>query len=628
MLVTGKPGLLTVDRGGQRTTALDLRARICADGERGLLGVAVDPAFSSNHFVYLYYTRRVRGSCGVSPFPQSRVGRFVLRNDDTIEPSSEKVILAHLVSPQHNHLAGDLEFGADRLLYVSVGDGVCSLKPPKGCGPLNRNSQDRSVPLGKILRVDRNGRPPATNPYAANPRARRCTPAGRVQGGTGPCKEIFALGLRNPFRIARKHGTSTFYVNDVGLDTWEEVNRLRRGRNYGWNVREGNCRRASTTQCGQVAPYVTPIHAYRHTDCRSVTGGAFVPAGLWPGFDGAYLFADFACGRVFRLDRDQNGKLVRRLFLSGLQGPTHLRFGPSEGTLALYYASFYGNAVRRVALTRTNTAPVASFGYRPEGRVLAFNGGASSDPDLGDAVTRWHWDFGDGVTVESTRPDVTHTYATTGPFQVTLTVTDRAGADSVPVTRTVHSGEHPPLLEITNPAPTTRFSVGQQVNLSAVASDPEDGAIAGSSISWMVRLHHGNHSHPYLGPAAGSSLGTTYPAPENLPAAATSYLVATATVSDSRGISTTVQQRLLPRTVRLRFDSKPRGAGLVVQGTRQKTRFAVVSWAGYRFPVRAPDQRIGASAYTFRRWTDGGGQRRVILTPATTTDYTAVFRRR
>ncbi|MGH3362819.1 MAG: PQQ-dependent sugar dehydrogenase, partial [Nocardioides sp.] len=243
MLVISKPGrLFVVDEGVPNQLALDITRRVCNVKELGLVGIAVDPAFATNHFVYLYYTRRGGGTCtddGASNLV-NRVGRFVLGEDNTIERASERVIVDHIEAPGAHHVAGDLEFGADGYLYISVGDGLCTVVGPLHCGRLNSNSQKRRVPQGKILRVGRLGVPARTNPYVGTRGARRCTDPDGVPAGTGPCKEIFALGFRNPFRFARKPGTSTFYVNDVGAHTWEEVDRLAKGANYGWNVREGH----------------------------------------------------------------------------------------------------------------------------------------------------------------------------------------------------------------------------------------------------------------------------------------------------------------------------------------------------------------------------------------------------
>jgi len=629
MVITSKPGRVVVrHEDGTRTTALDISARVCGDHERGLVGVAVDPAFAANGYVYLYYTHKVRGSCGgAGPFPANRVSRFVLGADDTIAPSSEKVLLDHIVSPEGHHIAGDLEFGTDGFLYVSVGDGVCSLVHRTRCGPTNDNSQRLRVPHGKILRVTRGGRPAASNPYAGARGSRWCTRPSCVPPGIGPCKEIYASGFRNPFRFARKPGTSLFYVNDVGLHTWEEVDLLRKGRNYGWNDREGHCRRDSATDCGPVRGFTNPIHAYRHGDCRSITGGAFVPADVWPGWGGSYLYSDFSCGKIFRLQRTADGSLRRSTFVSGASGPVHLRFGPDGNQTSLYYLSYFTDTVHRISRSTTNTPPVADFAYRPDGLTVSFSGAASRDPD-GDRITTWAWEFGDGSTAETTTPTLTHSYAAEGPVQVTLTVVDSRGQASVATSRTVHVGEHPPELEITAPGPDARFAVGQTVALTAQASDVEDGTLPGSAITWSLRLRHGNHFHPYLGPVAGGSVTTTYPAPEDLVAARTSRLVVTATAEDSRGLTTTVTRALLPRVAELTFRTSPSGGRLVVGGTARATPLTVQSWVGYVFQVRAPDQRINGVPSVFRRWSDEGARQHDIRTPAVATEYVARFRER
>jgi hypothetical protein len=182
-------------------------------------------------------------------------------------------------------------------------------------------------------------------------------------------------------------------------------------------VREGHCRRASTTDCGPAGRFTNPIHDYRHRDdCRSITGGAFVPAGVWPGWDGSYLYGDFACGRIFRLVPRADGGFGRSTFMSGADGPVHLRFGPH--------------------------------------------------PDSGDRIIRWAWDFGDGTSAATTTPRTSHTYAAEGPMQVGLTVTDSRGQSSTTTFKTVHAGEHPPTVSITRPGPDARFAVGQTVDLT------------------------------------------------------------------------------------------------------------------------------------------------------------------
>ena len=437
------------------------------------------------------------------------------------------------------------------------------------------------------------------------------------------------MGFRNPFRFARMPGTSTFYVNDVGSHTWEEVNRLARGKNYGWNVREGLCQRDSTSGCGTVAGYTNPIHAYQHTaECRSITGGAFVPDGLWPGFDGAYLYADYSCGRIFKLVESSPGKFTRSRFMTGIGGPVQLRFGPHGDSQALYYLNLHDAGIHRVEMVDTNTAPVAEFSYVPDGTAVSLSGAASADPDSGDNVVSWRWDFGDGQTTVTDVPEVTHTYAAEGPFDVTLTVTDSRGLESAPVTRTVHSGEHPPAVTITTPDPAARFAVGQRFTLSATATDPEDGNLAGTSISWTIRRQHANHFHPFRGPEAGESLTDIYPEPEDLEAAADSWLTVSATATDSNGLQTTVSQNLLPDKVGLRFATRPQGGRVAIEGLRVKTPTVVVSWARHAIPVGAPTQRIDGRRHVFQRWSDGKPREHVIVTPRLDRTYIAYFRRR
>lgn len=362
MLVTQDSGQLRVVQRGQllETPALDLSSRLCVAGERGLLGVAVDPNFERNQYVYLYWTHNAHGYCGqgTDAAPENRVTRVTLGDDNVVVPGSERVIIDHLLAQRYSHNAGDLHFGADGLLYISVGDGACVIDDPTRCGAANTNSRRLDIPHGKILRVTRLGRIPSDNPYADAADARRC---GRPIGpdtGDGPCAETFALGFRNPFRFALRPGTNHFWVNDVGNSTWEEINRLRPGRDYGWNVREGHCVVASTTDCGPT-PYQNPLHDYSHaaTQCGSITGGAFVPENLWATpFSGSYLFADYVCGTIFRLDPQPGGGWTQEPVLTDLGAPVHLEFGPWRRTRALYYLEYANGEVRRLSMSDTTSS--------------------------------------------------------------------------------------------------------------------------------------------------------------------------------------------------------------------------------------------------------------------------------
>ncbi len=355
LLITSQSGKLYVLKNGTLTLARTLRA-ICSDSERGLLGVAVDPKFAQNRYIYLYYTANVSGSCAQnSPqSPVNRVIRFVLPDTNVIT-SGPFTLIANIPSPNGNHNGGDLQFGPGGQLFVSTGDGGCDPAGDSGCAAQNDAAQAKNLLSGKILRVTPTGEVPSFNPFVgAN--SVRCGPTGGTSAGK-VCGEIYALGLRNPYRMAFNPNTSTtsFYINDVGQNDREEIDLGIKGANYGWNMREGICKTGSSTDCGAPPAGLTnPVFDYARSGtfsgCRSVSGGAVVPNGLWPTpYGNTYLFADFICGKIFRLTRNSGGTSVS-VFASGLGGVVHLAFGTYAGNRALYYTTYAGGGqIRRIS---------------------------------------------------------------------------------------------------------------------------------------------------------------------------------------------------------------------------------------------------------------------------------------
>jgi glucose/arabinose dehydrogenase len=373
LLIASRPGELRVYDGGElvEAPALDLKSNICDNKERGLLGLAVDPNFGTpdNNYVYLYYTHKKHGVCPQdrpqsNKNPVNRVSRFVM-NGNTIDESSEEILINNIPSPNGNHNGGDLHFGKDGNLYVSVGDGGCNLRKPSLCQYENAAARYRNIPLGKILRVEPDGGIPPDNPFTG-PKSGRCADDGRTARDK-TCREIFSLGFRNPFRFAVDPDAAgtVLRVNDVGGQRWEEIDELDAatdaGADYGWNLCEGrhdNPERRGKVNCDG-ARYTGPIHEYNHsTTCESITGGAFVPDdAAWPSsYDDSYLFGDFVCGKVFRLTPNGDG-FSRTEFtdVPGSARPVAMTFGPYETGQALYYTTFDFNGgpdqVRRVAYT-------------------------------------------------------------------------------------------------------------------------------------------------------------------------------------------------------------------------------------------------------------------------------------
>jgi glucose/arabinose dehydrogenase len=637
MLITTQPGRVRVVQGGSLlvTPALDISAITCSNSERGLLGIAVDPAFTSNGYVYLYYTFKKSGVCTTndSTAPVNRVSRFVMSGNTL---ASENVLIDNIHSPNGNHNAGDLNFGKDGFLYVTVGDGGCDYAGG-GCAGSNDAARDRNVLIGKVLRITRDGGIPAGNPFTGAGTA-RCNVTGSTSAGN-ICQETFAWGLRNPFRFAfdpNAAGT-VFHINDVGQNAWEEIDLGASGADYGWNIREGFCATGSTTNCGPppvqpTGPLTNPIFAYGRSDgCVSITGGAFVPNGVWPAaYNGQYLFSDYGCGKIFRLVPNGSGGFNRVDFATGLGGSSavHLRFGPHGGGQALYYSTYAGGGqIRRIAYTPANTPPIASVTANPtSGGVpltVSFDGSASSDPD-GNTPLTYEWAFGDGATATTSSSTTSHQYTSAGNYTASLVVRDSLGLASPPDTVSIQVGNTPPSPTITAPAQGVRYRVGQTVTLTGNASDAEEGTLPPSRLTWTVLIHHADHTHPWFGPASGNNLTFTTPAPEDLAATNNSYLEIILTATDSGGASTTVTRNMQPKKVSITFTTGPTGLKVIVNGVTLTGPTTITSWQGYVLNVTAPTPQ---GQYRFYKWSDGGARSHAIKTPSTATTYKATFRR-
>ncbi|CAA9519250.1 MAG: Cytochrome c551/c552 [uncultured Solirubrobacteraceae bacterium] len=636
MLVASKDGALRVrTASGNLLTApaLDLGGRLCSNSERGLLGVAVDPAFAVNRFVYVYYTfNKFNNTCplNASQTPVNRVARFVLQDSNVIDPATERVLVDNISSYGGNHNAGDVQFGKDGNLYVSVGDGGCDYAGG-GCAAANDAAREERTLLGKILRITPAGDIPPDNPFAGDPAAARCNTAGGTTVLTR-CQETFAWGLRNPFRIAFNPNAAgtRFYINDVGQNEWEEIDDGLAAADYGWNVREGHCATGSRTNCGAPPAGMTnPIFAYGRSDgCGSITGGAFVPAADWPpSHAGTYLFGDYVCGRIFQLVPDASGGLRRVTFADGLgaSSAVHLAFGPRGAGRALYYTTYRGGGeVRRIAYTPANRTPAADVTASPSAGAtplsVAFDGSGSSDPDPGDTLT-YVWDFGDGATAETSGPTTSHTYTVIGTYTATLRVRDNRGSTSPPDTVRIDAGNTPPVATIQSPAAGQTFAVGETILLRGTATDAQQGTLAPSALSWTVLRRHGTHTHPYLGPLAGNASSLLGPPPEDLAATTNSSIEVQLTATDAQGAESTQTRVVMPMLADVSFASQPVGLTLTLNDTPFTTPHTWTSWVGWNLSVAAPDQ----GAHRFSSWSDGGGRAHDIQTPPGGVVLTATF---
>ncbi len=345
VFVAEQEGIIKVFANDQETEEssvfLDIDDRcVYADNqnEEGLLGFAFHPEFRTNGEFFVYYTSSDEDHL-------SKVSRFRVSRDNpnVADAASEEEIL-RIPQPFWNHNGGTIEFGPDGYLYIALGDGG-SGNDPQG------NGQNLTTLLGSILRIDVNTKDAGKN-YAIpkdNPFVGKQIKVG-FQGKTVPARgEIYAYGVRNIWRMSFDRKTGELWAADVGQNLWEEINLIKAGGNYGWNVREGKHWFRPDGNDGVRSDLIDPIFEYNHDVGKSITGGTVYRGTQVPELIGKYVYADYVSGRLWALDYDTAaGKVIANYSLSTEQPGENLpvmSFGTDE-TGELYFTTPFGSLHR------------------------------------------------------------------------------------------------------------------------------------------------------------------------------------------------------------------------------------------------------------------------------------------
>ena len=335
IFIVEQAGRIRVIQNGvlQAGAYLDITSKVDSSGsEMGLLGLAFHPNFGSNSKFYVNYTRRVSGQL------QTIVAEYVAfsSNSTTANPSSELIApFAPIIQPDTNHNGGQLAFGPDALLYIALGDGG-------GSNDTFGNGQNTNSLLGKILRVVVN--PffiPSDNPFA---------------NGVGGAREVYAYGLRNPWRFSFDRTTGRLFAGDVGQGAREEVDLITKGGNFGWNIMEGSiCRPGGPANCN-MANLIPPITDYDHSAAggSSVIGGFVYRGSAIPALVGTYIFGDLSSGHVWGLKQDASGAWIRTVVLD--HNHTVSAFG-QDATGELYLVDYANGVAGNGAIFRLVAAP-------------------------------------------------------------------------------------------------------------------------------------------------------------------------------------------------------------------------------------------------------------------------------
>ena len=349
------------------TRFLDIRSRITSGGERGLLGLAFHPQYATNGFFFVYYTSLANATPPARNTGDIVIARYTVTADPNIaDPASERILIVIPHSINSNHNGGQIAFGPDGFLYAAIGDGG-------GGGDPFESGQSLTTMLGKIHRIDVN---------EPNPPFYRIPPTNPFQSG-GPntcangCDEIWAYGLRNPWRFSFDRLTGDLYIGDVGQSAWEEVDfqtaGAAGGRNYGWDVLEGGLQGSAPVPNGNCFENIPagsclafinggstlPILEYDRNTGTTVIGGTVYrgrpPSVVWTG---SYVFADFGSGRIWRAFRGTGGAWQMPQMFTGV--PSITSFGEDERG-NLYFTLIGGTLQQIVPYTFADVPPTHIF---------------------------------------------------------------------------------------------------------------------------------------------------------------------------------------------------------------------------------------------------------------------------
>jgi glucose/arabinose dehydrogenase len=587
IFVAEKTGALRVIKNGNLLAKPFITLNVASSGEQGLVGITFHPNFASNHYIYLYYT--------LPNADHNRISRFIA-SGDTVVPGSETVILN--LDPLNGgliHNAGSMHFGPDGKLYVGTGDATHPF-----------SSQDLDSYHGKILRINGDGTVPPGNPFTT---------------GSSQKKRVWAYGLRNPFTFSFQPGTGRLLINDVGQDTWDEINEATTaGLNFGWPYAEG----MDTT-----GTYTDPVFVYHHGSGQdsgcAVTGGAFFNPTTtnWPAsYFGKYFFVDYCNFWMKTLDIS-GSPAISSPFASNIAAyAVYLTLGPDGN---LYYLSYYNDAVYKIVY---NTSQAPFITSQPQSISVQIGTSATfSVSATGAQPFTYQWrkngNYIPGAH-NKTYKISSATAADAGNYSVKIT-NSIGNVISNNAMLTVTQANTLPNAVITSPVSGTNYGGGDVISYSGTGSDAEDGTLPASAFKWYVIFHHDSHTHP--GPSAQSNVTSgSFSVPVTGETSSNVYYRLYLVVTDSQGAKDTAYVDILPRTTQITLNTVPPGLIVKLDGLSHVAPYVFTGVEGIirTISVTSPQLLSGTNWY-FDNWSQGSSQTQSFGTPVNNVTYTATF---
>lgn len=560
--------------------------------EDGLTGIALDPNFATNGFVYISYTIAITQNNVTTGY--ARLSRFTY-SGGTINPATEKIYYQGDQAQALHHSGNDLQVGPDGELWWAVGEN----------DPNIWNGEALNNIYGKMIRLNLDGSVPASDPFVNVPSA---------------AKGIYAYGLRNPWRFTFLPNGQAMVAN-TGSSFWEAMDTIQPGGNYGWPWFEGNC-----FSCGTI----NPAYAYGHypvdgaiSAIAAYSGSTFPKA-----YDNVVFYGDY------------NRRVIDAVtFGPGYRTPvSDTVFDTNAGTIAdlvegpdgnLYFLSVFEGTLNEVSAPGP-FAPTAKASAKPAAGpaplTVKFSSAGSSDA-FGKPLT-YSWKFGDGGSSKAANPS--HTYAANGTYAATLTVSN--GSQTGTATTTVVVGSSPPTASITGPA---KYKAGDTINFSGTATDPVDGTLPPYAYNWQVDYikdgvvqptWNAQIPDPFYGPVSGITSGSfQIPAdPSQVPG---SFYRIILTVTDSKGLQTVVTKDIHPKLTSWSVDDPTAGTGYWVDGAWHTGTYTAQDVVGVQHVLTGmPLATVnGTSRYRFSGWADGSALTDSFTSKATAATYTAKY---
>lgn len=565
-------------------------------GERGLTSMAIDPDFEQNGYLYIYYSHQASG--------KMRISRFT-HTGNSADSASELMIWQdsdNWPNGSGYHYGGGLGFGPDGKLYLTIGDQGQST-----------DAQQLDHARGKIIRINKDGSIPADNPY--------------VDGPGGALDEIWAIGLRNPYRAHWDLQDDRLYIGEVGTNnpatSREDIHVGRHGANFGWPDCEGQCANPA---------YDDPIYDYPHAMSGNL-GGAVTVGFVYrydqipsahshfpPAYDGVLFFADYNSGWIKYLTFNPDGTVVAANdFADNLGAPVHLVQGQDR---ALYYVDYQGGKVGRIRYDSGNDVPIiqsATVDVTTGQQPLFANFSAVAMDANNDPLT-YTWHFGDGEQAGGAQ--VSHTYAANGVYDAYVVVSDgEAQIASDPLTMQVGSA---PAVTIDMPLNGAAFRAGDWIDFSATVFDPDE-TVPAANYKWEVVFLHNTHTHPFISEYIGASGQFFIDTSGHDYQSNTSYDVRLE-VTDSDGLVGSDNVIVVPDKVDLSFSTQPAGIPVYIDGIPNETPFSYDTLIGFNHVIAVPlSQCVAGTWYFFDNWSDGGLATHSINVPNSNAGFTANY---